>query len=364
MADVDRHRVILAPYLPLRHAVEVAEWWIGPIAIFPGPWADPRAEAMTRGLAAAFQDARGQPLAAPTLVVPQGDQDPPLAAVFALQKALDLTVLDGNPPFDAPHNSGWTTATSDNSLLIVWPIDLASGGLTLSAGLMVHAMDGGWRIGDDNVVVRAPIELHLPWDRYLDRELLEAAYLVFSGRHTGDTAFARRLELGVTWLSQAWRNTESLRWSDRVIMLKTGFEAVSGRSSASDTAAWLEDRFNRLRTAGVTDFLASHLLWSPGETATRTWVWKRGTPQKCTDLTHWFYSFASARNEIIHEGQAASLDYQVAGSRYCGNMVFVGERLLRETVRVCLGDFGYPDLWKQAAVRALAKVFGAGPTLL
>jgi hypothetical protein len=221
-------------------------------------------------------------------------------------------------------------------------------------------MDGGWSIGQENVVVRAPVELHMPWARYLDGELLEAAYRIFKGEQSGDGAFARRLELAATWLAQAWRNTDSVRSVDRIVMLKTGFEALTGERTTYAAAMWLERRFSRLR-AGVTDLMADHLLWSPSESQARTFVDKRGRSRTYSDLVHWFCTFGEVRNEIIHEGSAKSLDYQAAGSAYCGNMVFVGERLLREAIRLSFEDFGYPHLWKQAAVREIAKAYAAPP---
>ena len=86
-------------------------------------------------------------------------------------------------------------------------------------------------------------------------------------------------------------------------------------------------------------------------------TWGKDNTDTCTDLVHWCHALGDTRNQIVHEGSAVSLEYAPGGSAYEGPLVNIGERLLRETVRVCLRDFGFDDLWKPPTFRALKQAF-------
>jgi hypothetical protein len=225
---------------------------------------------------------------------------------------------------------------------------------------MVRVTTGGWRI-DDALTIRSPSELHMPFDHMLDAELMAATLNVLDGNHDDvDASLARRLAIALTWLAQSWRNTESIRMLERVVMLKTAFEALTNESATYRSAGVLENMFGEMRADGVSAIAARDLLWSPNETASMTWVYKeRDYP--CTPLQHWFMSFGEARNAIVHEGEVATLVYDAVDSPYRGPYVFIGERLLREACRVALRRFGYDDLWKGPALRMLSRAFRERP---
>jgi hypothetical protein len=361
-SDYSRHPLaILAPYLPLERGLTADGWWIGPLKDFGGSWRDSRFEELVRLLAAAYRTHQGDPIGNPTLIVSaDGGADGRWIGETewrALQLALDFTVLNGNPPLEteaARQQAGWKVATSDNAQLHFWPVDVEHGSIAHGAGMMVRVLTGGYTI-KSGYSVPPPVELHIPQDRALDAELLGALLSVFRGDHDDvDALSAQRLARAVTWLSQMWRNTESIRWEERVVMLKTGFEALTGSSTSWTSAGRLEDLFRGLPLTAGQDFMAQYLLWKPSETHSMSRE-HGGMEYECTPLQHWFMSLAGCRNAIIHEGRATSLTYESEGSPYRGPYVFVGERLLREACRVALRRFGYDDLWKEWAVRVLSK---------
>jgi hypothetical protein len=365
--DDDRAFALLVPYLPLLRPVTFAGWWLGPVGALPGPWHSPRFEELTHGLLAGLRDHLGRPVATPGILARAEEgangRLPNRATRLALQRAIDLAVLDGNEPWQPePSNQGFTTATSDNSELFVWPLDLDGGRVTTTRGALVQDVTGGLRIGPD-LRVFAPRELQLPPPRSVDGELLAAAYRVFVGDHdAADPELAGRLGQALTWLARAWRNTESLRHADRIVMLKTGFEALTGTSQTHAQAQWIRARLEVLAEHWVDEEAAEHLLWSPAERPARVFVRRdTGEPVPCTDLEHWYRSFGEARNQIIHGEPEPPVDYRQPDSPYNGPFVWTAERLLREVVRVTLGAFGYKHLWESLLWRAIHRALNSAP---
>jgi hypothetical protein len=74
-----------------------------------------------------------------------------------------------------------------------------------------------------------------------------------------------------------------------------------------------------------------------------------------TDLQHWFLAFSNARNAVIHKGVVPKLRYRGARSRYNGHFVDVGERLLRESIKVSMVGLGYSNIWRSQLWRAIDK---------
>jgi hypothetical protein len=212
---------------------------------------------ISRAFLVAFRDHYGQPLPHPSLLVrTEGGADGRALSrteAVAVQRAVDLVVLDGNPPWHPDGgNEGLAVATSDNTELFVWPIDLGEGWVAIRRGVMVTTEVGGLRIGEA-LVVPPPLELSLPLPRLLDLELLEAAYRAFVGEHDDvDVGLARRLGVAVEWLAKAWRNSDSLQVVDRLVLLKVAFEALTDASANHEAARRLRELFDGLRTRGVT----------------------------------------------------------------------------------------------------------------
>ncbi len=173
-----------------------------------------------------------------------------------------------------------------------------------------------------------------------------------------DREFAGRIGVAIDRLASAWRNSPSITFEQRVVMLKTAFEALTDRSATHEAADWLDERFHQPAESGATEWAAEHLLWSPSEHKSRTWTWN-GNQEDCTDLGHWFRCFGKVRNEIVHDGKAQSLTHEAEGSAYKGPYVNIAERVLREAIRVCLRDFGFEDLWESSVHLKLTKSFEA-----
>ena len=52
--------------------------------------------------------------------------------------------------------------TADNAELYRWPIDLEQGRVTTKTGYIVLVRTGGYRISDAKLVLRPPLDLHIP----------------------------------------------------------------------------------------------------------------------------------------------------------------------------------------------------------
>lgn len=354
--------LIFAPYFPLRSSIEAGPWWIGPLEEYSGQWRDSRFEDVARRMIASHVAARGQPIGNPALIAslesgvdgswPEGRE------MEALQLALHFTVLHRNPIWTAEtgNQRGWQTATSDNSTIHFWPVDVDGEGVALRAGFMVQVLVGGYTL-KSGVEIPAPEELHMPHGVSLDPEILDALRRVFNGDHdTSDAELAARLSTAVGWLAQAWRNTESIDLRQRIVMLKTGFEALTDASETWLSAERLDELFREIPLDATQDRFAEHLLWQPSETESMPWADKSGRVRLCTPLNHWFRSFGTCRNEIIHQGRLTSSTYDEP-TRYRGPYLQIAERVLREATCVSLRQFGYEDLWKSYPIRLLSGVF-------
>jgi hypothetical protein len=356
--------LVFCPYLDLREPCEVANWTVNPLMTFTGPWRNDQFEARCRQLLAKLQDADGQPIKNPCILglgsSGSNGKRPEARELEALQLALHIGLLDTNPPWQADLDGNWI-ATSDNSELFAWPIDVDSGGIATQRGAIVRVLTGGYRLDDPRFAVRAPLELHLPLRMRVNTELATAIFQVVRGDHDAvDAVFARRIAIAVRWLAKAWRNTPSIGADDQVVMIRTGLEALTGTSKTRNAIAFLEATFDGLRTRGATDGrFTEHMLWSPDTVPARafSYVTTGGSPKTITltDMGHWLSSFAEARHLIVHQGGAPNLVYDEPGSRFNGPLFHSGERLLRETIKASLVTFGYEDLWQAEAFRAIKK---------
>lgn len=360
MARTSAPYLLFFPYLPIKGSYNMGPWYLAPLKSYTGPWLNADFERQSKTFMASFRDASGKPLDNMYVLshgargmdgrLPTGPQR------VAIQCAVDFAILDNNPAHDSD-NAGLGTATTDNTELFIWPIDVAGGRVTLSRGSMVQLMAGGHRI-DGKLKVPAPLELQMPtWIFSLDGELLAAMYHLFTRRLSGiNDQDRRRIEVAVGWLSKAWRNSTSISMADRVVFLKTGFEALSDEYKTEACARWLRSLYET-QLAGNIPKYTRHLLWSPAEKPARSFKYRRSgnMVRQLTDLQRWFMTFGEARNSIIHEGMAPSLVYRHGKSRYNGPMVNIGERLLRESIKVKMISLGYPNLWRTSMWRAIDR---------
>jgi len=348
------------PYLPLKEAVTFSGWELGPLQHFDGRWADRRFEDLSRRFVAAFHGRDARPIEQATLLARRNAQVdgrlPSEPELTALVTAINFALLDANPRFDDP-NGGHFAVTADNTELLVWPIDLASGYVAFRHIGAVSRLDGGYRIAK-GLVIPPPRELVIPLgDVSPDPAILQAVYdMAISQSPRPDDRLTRRLITTIAWLTQAWRNSESIRPQDRVVLLKTGFEALTGESQNWSCAKRLRSLYeSRLAAPIITDDDTREMLWKPSEVERFEWT-VRNTLHQVTDLQHWLHRFGDARNEVIHDGTVPSL-LVAEGTDYDGPLFNVGERLLRETIKVAMGRLGFDNLWRPRLVRVLAHAF-------
>jgi hypothetical protein len=358
--------VLALPYLPMKKPVRFSGWVVGPLESADGRWSDKAFEARAKEFFSKFRTVDGKPVERPSIAF-RADAGvdgatPEFRDWQALGLALTFAVLDGNPPYGEDVDGHWIS-TADNADLWVQPINVSAGSIALGRGLLVSVTGGGWTTADPTFFIPAPLELSIPLSTRVDPEIAGAIFDVASGKHdTTDAALAGRITTAVRLHAKAWRNTTSFGFEDRVVVLRTAFEALTDASKGPQARARLELIFRRLRRVGVrTDADVEHLLWKPSERPVRpfTFVGSGGQPvtEPLTDLGHWFAVFGAARHQIVHEGGAPSLMYRERGSAYTGPMFHVGERVLREAVRAALVVFGYDDLWAEMGYRAITRRF-------
>jgi len=150
-------------------------------------------------------------------------------------------------------------------------------------------------------------------------------------------------------------------WEDRLIDLKTAFDALVGESSGVAVARAIRGRFEALVPYGANRLSASHLLWRPDERERpRTVPDAYGKPQQrnVTPLEEWFAYFAAARNSVVHRAAHPKMRPPLR-NRYRGPYFHTAERLLRESIRASLVRFGYPDMWRSHGQRSLRTLMAA-----
>ena len=332
------------PYLSVRNVIEFADWQLGPFESFEDRWADVRFKAQSKAFLAKFVDNAGKPIERPSLLCRRSGQIdgqlPSPEEIEALEAAIAFAFLDENPrrtPETA--RQAWNVLTADNAEPFFWPIDVEAGYVTVTTGLMVRTLGGGYQIDDAELAIRPPLDLHLPLgSQTADSMCLDAIYttVLSSLRTPGAKPTADRIKTAIGWLAKAWRNTATVHFPERVVFLKTAFEAMTGTSKSHYKRADAPAAVRSGPDTSPTD--SERLVWSPAERAIHAWTFmKGGRPQtvQVTGLEHWFMSFADARNTIIHQGVVPSLAYtNPANAEYEGPFVFTAEFLLRAAIKV------------------------------
>ena len=336
------------PYLDMNEPIEFGDWELGPLAAFEERWADLKFKTQAKAFLAKFVDESGQPIERPSLLCHRpGLIDgafPSLQEIAALKAAIAFAFLDTNPRCTSS-NRQQHVITADNTELFFWPIDVDDGSVTLKTGIMVTTQIGGYRISDEHLAIRPPLDMCMPRGTCTANTMcLEAVYQIVrqSLRTPGVDVQADRLRPAIGWFEKTWRNTETVQFPERVVFLKTAFEALSGTSKSHLNARFLRVLFEAIPRPAPLD--STRLVWSPAERPVHTHTAKNGKTYQITDLEKWFVAFAEARNEIIHEGKSPSLEYSGSNAAYDGHFVFTAEFLLRAAIKVWLSSQGYPDL--------------------
>ena len=380
--------LLFCPYLPLRPTdkpVEFADWEMGPLQCFRDRWADSKFEDRATAFLQKFVGTDDRPIENPALLCRKGKQldgeKPPPEEVRALELSLAFAFIDRNPRF-LPENchEGWGRVTADNAELYLWPIDLERGRVTTNTGYIVSVRTGGYRISDTNLVLRPPLDLHLPIGvPSPDPLVLTGIYQTALGSlcFPGQNSAADRVRIALEWFTKAWRNTATLHFPERLVFLKTAFQALTGTSKTHEGARKLRQIFEELphTTEENSEFLvwspeteedSELLVWSPAEEpVSRAWIDRHGQSRNelMTDLEVWFREFGSARNSIIHEGALPELMYPgsnpvyqptTLNSTYHGDIFFTAEFLLRGAIKVLLStELGYEDAWQDQLYRTI-----------
>jgi len=350
------------PYLEVSDSIEFADWELGPLEAFENRWADERFKAQAGRFLAKFVDDTGKGIKRPSILcrrgVPLDGSMPSVEEMAALELAIAFGFLDENPRRSSTSRfEGWKVITSDNAEVFFWPLNLDSGQVLVTTGAMLRSGSGGYGIRDPELVIRPPLDLCLVgWHRSAEPALLDAVYRTVLGslRTPGSNVAADRLRVAVRWFVKAWWNTATVDYQDRIVFLKTAFEAITGESRSRESARTLRGMFERLPDTTLQN--SEELIWSPAERAVHPWVSKgkkKEIRELLTDLELWFMNFADARNRIIHEGVGFDLEHKSENPAYDGNLVFTAEFLLRAAIKAALDGLGHPDLWRSPLSRSI-----------
>ena len=370
--------LLFCPYLPLPpqdEPVEFGDWLLGSLHSFEDRWADPKfkshAEIFLRKFARPSSDV---PIEHPALFCRKGKkldgQKPSDKELRALELSLAFGFLDANPRRDRDERQeAWGVITTENVELYLWPIDLEQGRVSLSIGYLVHVRTGGLTVGSRRLFLTPPLDLHMPIGAPSpDPLVLTGIYetVLRSLRSPSTKPEADRVRVAVEWFAKAWHNTATVHYPERLVFLKTAFEAVTGTSNSFRSARRLRRMFEELSDTTESD--SEVLVWSPEEMPAHTRTLKdRSGRSRCsqiTDLEAWFIAFSDVRNAIIHEGTVPDLTYPnsnsgqpiAARSVYHDHLFFTAEKLLRGTIKVLLAQLGYKDAWRSRLWRCVRDV--------
>jgi len=329
------------PALPLARNLELGEW----IAGTPPPetlWAPGRFRELSETLIRSFEK-RGFKGGALLWHRERGFDGslPSDEEITAIRAAVTFAVLDANDRLEGDLNKGHYLATTENADLFLQPVDEEDGGVThVRGGALKRTLVGGLKIGGEPPPLPdavEPISGTVPASAKLAAAVFAA---VRSGSGVGP-AVATAAE----WHRLALANPAAVTTHERLVALKTGFEALLHESRSHKCARLLRGLFEGA-TAAHRDLLPWRgMLWSPTERTDlmRTWetpAGKKGTEQR-TEIEDWFMALADARNDIIHSGVLRSGVYAAPPerplSRYAGTLFWVGERILREAIKATVG---------------------------
>jgi hypothetical protein len=254
----------------------------------------------------------------------------------AIQAAVRFALLDDNDQVRRDLHAARYLATSENGVFYRQPIDESSRSVAHeTGGAIKRTLIGGWKIGERPVSLpdaTQAIDRPVP----VSRSLATAVYTAVVSQNQADQTLATAVE----WHAIALANPHAVRWQQRIVALKTGFEALFGESKSAHCAAALRKLFEHTAGPHSNLFPWGGCLWSPAERVDLPRQYKK-KPGKRSELEDWFMAFADVRNAIIHEGRILTDTYQAPAerplSRYAGEFFWKAERILREAIKARLG---------------------------
>jgi len=266
---------------------------------------------------------------------------PPDEVARAIQSAVRFALLDYNDQVSRDLNAARHLATSENGVFYRQPIDESSRSVAHeTGGAIKRTLIGGWKIGERAVSLPDATEA-IDRPAPVSRCLATAVYAAVVSRAQADQTVATAIE----WHATALANPHAVRWQQRIVALKTGFEALFGESNSAACAGALRKLFEDSTRPHHALFPWAGCLWSATERVNlaRQYTNKKGQVVSVTrsELEDWFMAFAEVRNAIIHEGRILTDTYQAPAerplSRYAGEFFWKAERILREAIKARLG---------------------------
>ncbi len=255
------------PALPLQKNLELGDWVVG-VPAEDTPWRSARFKELVSKLLDSFaSDKFGDKFSGGALVWRKAagfDGTPPSPDEFvAIQAAVRFAALDSNDRVDKEdQNGGHYLVTSENAALHVQPIDEGTGHITLvRQGLLKRILTGGWTIGQ-----RPPplADATMPMlGQVLASNKLSAA--IFQAHVAPNTELLRRLRIAIEWHTVALSNPVAVTIQQRLIALKTGFEALTGTSASRECARKLRHLFETTTESHRNLLPWAGILWSPTE---------------------------------------------------------------------------------------------------
>jgi hypothetical protein len=328
----------VAPYLPLREEATVGPWRLVPFAqVGKRHTKDHKTFNEVRRLRTSYrvEDERIGAIVIP--VDGRVGDDQPRDLIRPFGHAVLGAALDGNPQLD--DGEGGEMVTAENAAAYGHP--LGEAGYVITVGALVRQLrayhaEPGRRLPR----IEPPRELFTPWSFTFDDDYATALYeLMTAGRREG-----RQVDRAIEWLGLAWANTAVVNEDARVLVLRSGFEALLGGDAST--------KQNRK--------LLSKLLDEPGADRTpRTWVERGATkgPYPLTDLEWWFQDYALLRNKIAHGDEIAEGDWAFeGGTRHLHKADEVLRRAIKRTVVKALDEpLLETSLWQRRTTRALKE---------
>ena len=343
--QAEHRHVAFFPALPLRKNIELGEWMIGTPSDNVA-WASDRFRDLSTTLVRSYEKLgftggamlwhrfHGFDGSKPT------DDD-----IAAIRTAVAFAALDANDwlrltePNDG--NKGWDMATMENADLFIQPID-EDGGIThRRGGALKSTLVGGMRIGDAPPPLADAVQSitrPVPVSATLARALFDAV-------RTKGYRKVPVIAVAAEWHRSALANPPAVTMEQRLIALKTGFEALFNTSSSAECARKLRALFKNATGAHLDLLPWRGLLWTPNERSNLwRWYWLPNGTRKIErrdEIEDWFKTLADARNDVIHRGSLTRAVYdpppERPQSKYVGHLLWVGERVLREAIKARLG---------------------------
>lgn len=337
----------LFPALPLKRNLDLGEWLIGT----PSPDLIWRSNQLRERFSELLQSFERHGFKNGSVLWHRDrgidGQPPTIEAARAIWLATRFAALDANDQLGGEIEgvSGHLVVTADNATLILQPIDDENGTATHVRGYLKRITTVAWKTGEapiplpeDTVAMLGPVNVSSRLTRAVYNKLISA-----------ETLETRRLRLAIEWHGMAMANTPSVTSQQRIIAIKTGFEALFGESNSRQCAKRLRECFDTVTRPHRAMLPWRGLLWRPNERRglRRSYRNKEGVEKQDTrsEIEDWFMALAEARNNVIHHGCTSVCQYPPPPERPLsqysrwrdGYLFWVGERVLREAIKAHLG---------------------------